>query len=179
VSDSGTTASDVLGGGGIDPKFYLRMVLRRKWLILMVFAAVTGGMTLYTTRQPRVYAAQISLIIDAKEPRFLDQQIQDVNSETTGNYWANKEFLETQYKIIQSRAVSQRVVEKLGLQSDVQFLGLSRITDEKLRADTMKRIDAVAMVQGKIASRSSRLKTATPTARRCSRMRSRRPTWTR
>jgi succinoglycan biosynthesis transport protein ExoP len=150
VSDSGTTASDVLGGGGIDPKFYLRMVLRRKWLILMVFAAVTGGMTLYTTRQPRVYAAQISLIIDAKEPRFLDQQIQDVNSETTGNYWANKEFLETQYKIIQSRAVSQRVVEKLGLQSDVQFLGLSRITDEKLRADTMKRIDAVAMVQGKI-----------------------------
>lgn len=150
MSDSGTTASDVLGGGGIDPKFYLRMVLRRKWLILMVFAAVTGGMTLYTTRQPRVYAAQISLIIDAKEPRFLDQQIQDVNSETTGNYWANKEFLETQYKIIQSRAVSQRVVEKLGLQSDVQFLGLSRITDEKLRADTMKRIDAVAMVQGKI-----------------------------
>ena len=99
--------------GGVDPKYYLRLLLRRKWLILLVFAVVVGATTLYTTRQPRVYGAQISLIIDAKEPRFLDNQIQDVNNDTGSYYWANKEYLETQYKIIQSRAVSQRVVEKL------------------------------------------------------------------
>ena len=33
--------------------------------------AVTGAATLYTTRQPKVFAAQISIIIDPKEPRFI------------------------------------------------------------------------------------------------------------
>jgi capsular exopolysaccharide synthesis family protein len=133
-----------------DPRYYLRVIGRRKWMILLVFTVVCSGVVLYTVRQPRVYGAQISLIIDAKEPRFLDQQIQDVNNDTTGNYWANKEFLETQYKIIQSRSVSQRVAEKLGLASDAEFLGLSKIQDEKRRAEVMARMDPVARVQAKI-----------------------------
>lgn len=144
------TSSEVMSSGGVDPKYYLRVVLRRKWLILLVFAVAVGGSTLFTTRQPRVYASQISLIIEAKEPRFLDNQIQDVNNDTGGYYWANREYLETQYKIIQSRAVSQRVVEKLGLGSDPSFLGLTKVADEKQRADLMARIDAVAILQAKI-----------------------------
>ncbi len=143
-------SGDVLTTGGVDPKFYLRVILRRKWLILLVFAAVVGGATLYTTRQPRVYSAQISLIIDAKEPRFLDNQIQDVNNDTGSYYWANKEYLETQYKIITSRAVSQRVVEKLGLAGDAEFLGVTKIQDEKRRAEIMAKLDAVARLQAKI-----------------------------
>lgn len=133
-----------------DPRYYLRVIKRRKWMILLVFAVVASGTILYTVRQPKVYGAQISLIIDAKEPRFLDQQIQDVNSETTGNYWANKEFLETQYKIIQSRAVSMRVAEKLGLAHDADFLGLAKVPDEKRRAEAMARADVVSAVQRRI-----------------------------
>lgn len=144
------TNGDVLSTSGTDPKFYLRVVFRRKWLILLVFAVVVGAATLYSTRQPRVYAAQISLIIDSKEPRFLDSQIQDVNTDTGSYYWANKEYLETQYRIIQSRAVSQRVVEKLGLMGDPEFLGLSKVQDEKRRAELMARADAVSLLQGKI-----------------------------
>ncbi|MCC6338252.1 MAG: polysaccharide biosynthesis tyrosine autokinase [Myxococcales bacterium] len=142
--------TDVFGRGGADARFYLRVVLRRKWLILLTFAVVVGATTLYTTRQPRVYAAQISLIIDPKEPRFLDSQIQDVNSDTGSYYWANKEYLETQFKIIQSRAVSQRVVEKLGLNADPDFLGLSKLSDEKRRQELMPRMDAVARLQAMI-----------------------------
>lgn len=140
----------MLGTSSVDPNFYVRIVFRRKWLILLVFAVVTAAVTLYTTRQPRVYAAQISLIIDPKEPRFLDSQIQDVNSDSTSNFWANKEYLETQFKIIQSRAVSQRVVEKLGLGGDVDFLGLSKLPDDARRRELMAKMDAVALVQSKI-----------------------------
>ncbi|MEW6434121.1 MAG: polysaccharide biosynthesis tyrosine autokinase [Myxococcota bacterium] len=145
-----STQTDVFGGGGQDPRFYLRVILRRKWLILLVFAVVVGASTLYTTRQPRVYAAQISLIIDPKEPRFLDSQIQDVNNDTGSYYWANKEYLETQFKIIQSRAVSQRVVEKLGLNADPAFLGLAKVQDEKRRQELMAKVDAVSILQAKI-----------------------------
>ncbi len=121
--------------------------MRRKWLILAVFSAVVAAATLYTVRQPKVYSAQASLIIEAREPRFLDNQIQDVNSDTGSYYWANKEYLTTQYKIIQSRAVSQRVVEKLGLNADEGFLGLTQVADSKQRAAMMSRIDAVAKLQ--------------------------------
>jgi succinoglycan biosynthesis transport protein ExoP len=145
-----STQTDVFGGGGVDAKFYLRVMLRRKWLILLIFAVVVGATTLYTTRQPRVYAAQISLIIDPKEPRFLDNQIQDVNNDTGSYYWANKEYLETQFKIVQSRAVSQRVVEKLGLNTDPAFLGLTKVQDEQRRQELAAKIDAVALLQGKI-----------------------------
>jgi polysaccharide biosynthesis transport protein len=119
-------------------------------MILFVFLAVTAVATLYTTRQPKVYSAQISLIIDPHQPRFLDNQIQDVSAETTANFWANKEYLETQYRIIQSRAVSERVVEKMGYAHDPDFLGISKITDDKKRAEIMDAIDAVGILQGKI-----------------------------
>jgi uncharacterized protein involved in exopolysaccharide biosynthesis len=51
----------------------------------------------------------------------------------TGNYWRNREYYETEHSVIMSRAVSARVVEKLGLQNDPKFLGLDRISDEKAR----------------------------------------------
>lgn len=140
----------MMNSSGTDPRYYLRVILRRKWLILLIFAVCAAGSTLYTTRQPKVYASQISLIIDSKEPRFLDSQIQDVNSESGNYYWANKEYLETQYKIIQSRAVSQRVVEKLGLATDPEFLGVAKVSDAAKRAEMMARMDPVSRVQAKI-----------------------------
>lgn len=152
---SAQSPTEILGGSGIDLRHYLRILLKRKWLILIVFGAVVGASTLWARSQPKVYAAQISLIIDSKEPRFLDSQIQDVNNESTTAYWANKEYIETQAKIITSRAVSQRVVEKLGLNADPEFLNVMKLPEAQ-RADVMKRLDAVSMVQGKIRVESQR-----------------------
>lgn len=134
---------------GIDPQYYLRVILQRKWLILLVFLSVVGATTLFTTRQPKVYSAQISLIIDPKEPRFLDSQIQDINNDSFGSFWSNKEYIETQFKIITSRAVSQRVVDKRGLNVNPEFLSVTKVLEPQ-RAEAMKRIDAVAVLQQKI-----------------------------
>lgn len=146
---SAQAPSEVIATGTVDVRYYLRVLLKRKWLILLVFAVVVGATTLWARSQPKVYAAQISLIIDSKEPRFLDNQIQDVNNDSTSAYWANKEYIETQSKIITSRAVAQRVVEKLGLNTDAEFLGLTKLPEAQ-RAEVMKNVDAVARVQGKV-----------------------------
>ena len=47
----------------------------------------------------------------------------DVVELGTGTFWANKEFYETQYRIIQSTSVGQRTAEKLGLQYDPDYAG--------------------------------------------------------
>lgn len=143
------TDQDVVGSTS-DPKFYLRVLLRRRWLIFAVFAVTVGVTAVWTLRQPKVFAAAISVIIDISAPRFLAQDVQDVTTDSYSNYWANKEYYETQHKVITSRAVAQRVVEKLGLQSDPAFLSVDPALDEKARAERMRSIDAAAKLQGMI-----------------------------
>src|SRR5215472_12093950 len=135
----------------IDFMFYLRVVTRRRWVILTAFLTVLTAVGFYTLRQPKVYQATTSLIIDASAPRYLDNnQVQEVVDTGAGNYWYNKEHYETQYKVIISRAVSKRVVEKLGLDNDVAFLGLTHLKDPVALKNSLAHIDAVALLQSKI-----------------------------
>jgi len=138
-------------GALIDLMVYLRIVARRRLLILLTvaFALFTAGM--YTLRQPKIYQATASLIIDSSAPRYLDNnQVQEVVESGTGTYWYNKEHYETQYKVIVSRAVSKRVVEKLGLDSDLAFLGLMNTKDPAAQKQELARADAIAVLQQKI-----------------------------
>jgi len=135
----------------VDFMFYLRVVTRRRWVILATLAAVVAAVGFYTLRQPKIYQATTSLIIDASAPRYLDNnQVQDVVDTGANNYWFNKEHYETQYKVIISRAVSKRVVEKVGLDNDVAFLGLRGIKDPAALKAALSRIDAIAVLQSKI-----------------------------
>ena len=135
----------------VDFTFYLGVIARRRWVILATLAAVVLGVAFYTLRQPKVYQATTSLIIDASAPRYLDNnQVQEVVDTGAGNYWYNKEHYETQYKVIISRAVSKRVVEKLGLDNDVAFLGLTHLKDPVALKNSLAHIDAVALLQSKI-----------------------------
>ena len=107
--------------------------------------------TIYTIRQPKIYEAAASVIIDSSPPKFLDnQQVGEVAEQGSGSYWFSKEYYETQYKIIVSRSVSARVADKLGLKSDISFLGLGRIKDPMLLRRMLQNADPAAALQGKI-----------------------------
>jgi V8-like Glu-specific endopeptidase len=45
------------------------------------------------------------VIIDVAAPRFLDKDVQDVTADSYSNYWANREYYETQHKVITSRTI--------------------------------------------------------------------------
>lgn len=129
---------------------YVRLFIARKWIIVgtcLTVMVLTGA---YLFRQTKIYAASASVIIDVTAPRFLDNQVQDVSDTGATNYWFNREYFETQYKVIQSRAVSLRVVQKLGLDRDAAFLGLDKIKEPGLRAEAMDRADPTARLQGMI-----------------------------
>lgn len=88
----------------------------------MIVATVVAFV--YTYRQPKVYEATCQVIIEPMAPQVLPGS-KDVVELGTGTFWANKEFYETQYRIIQSTSVGQRTAEKLGLQYDPDFAGLA------------------------------------------------------
>jgi polysaccharide biosynthesis transport protein len=130
---------------------YVRAFWRRKWVVLGVAVLITGLAALQTLRQPKVYAASTSLIIDVTAPRVLDSDVKELMGDERSNYWFNKEYYGTQAQVITSRAVATRVVEKLGLQHDAAFLGLSQVQDEKVRLQAMQGMDAVGQLQSRIS----------------------------
>jgi polysaccharide biosynthesis transport protein len=134
----------------IDPMEYVRVLWRRKWVVVGVALTVLAAGALHTLRQPKIYSARAALIIDPSPPKFLDEQVQEVSESGPGYYWMSKEYYETQYKVITSRSVSERVVDKLGLRADLAFLGLDGIKDEEELRAAQEAIDAPSVLQGKL-----------------------------
>src|SRR5664279_257650 len=94
-------------------------VLRKRWRfvtsVLVASLAVVFG---YTIRQPKIYEATCSLVIESTAPQVLEG-VKDVIEMAA----ATHEFYTTQYRIIRSHEIAQRVIDRLGLASDVSYFG--------------------------------------------------------
>lgn len=134
---------------GFDLRRTLDVLLKRRWVILGVMVLVIGLVALKTLREPKIYTASVSLVIELQAPKVLGDQVQDV-AESGASFWQTKEFFETQFRILKSHAVAERVVHKRSLDRDENFLGLGRIRDPVLRAQAMKGSDAVAVLRSRL-----------------------------
>jgi succinoglycan biosynthesis transport protein ExoP len=122
---SDLTASESAGetpGSKIDFRSYWRTIRKRWPFVVLSVIVATVIAFVYTYRQPKIYEATCQVIIETMAPQVLPGS-KDVVELGTGSFWANKEFYETQYRIIQSTAVGQRTAEKLGLQYDPDYAG--------------------------------------------------------
>jgi capsular exopolysaccharide synthesis family protein len=142
---------DLASPTGFDVHALLHLFSKRRWLVVGTAVFVFASVAVYTLRQPKVFGASTSVIIDSTAPRVLDNQVQEVGDTGAGSYWYTKEYTETQTRIMTSRAVAERVAEKLGLGHDPEFLGVARITDPQSRQKAMASIDAAALLQGKLS----------------------------
>src|SRR3954447_15456562 len=96
----------------LDLRSMWRVVSRRRTLILITFAIVMAISVIYTLRLPKVYSATTTLILEMSAPKILGNgQVQDV-PDSTLPYWASREYAETQFNVLRSRAVAERVVQK-------------------------------------------------------------------
>jgi capsular exopolysaccharide synthesis family protein len=136
---------------GFDLYALLHLISKRRWLVLGTTLVLFSAVALHTLRQQKVFAASTSVIIDSTAPRVLDSQVQEVSDTGSGAYWYTKEYTETQTRIMTSRAVADRVVHKLGLSRDEDFLGLARVADPQARQKAMASIDAASLLQAKLA----------------------------
>jgi succinoglycan biosynthesis transport protein ExoP len=108
-----------------DPREYLRSLLAHKWIALSVAALVTAGVAAWTMRQPLVYEAICSIEYDTAPLSPLGDDIDDVGG-TGAAFFASREFLETQNRVLASRGVAERVVRRLNLAANAEFLNVPR-----------------------------------------------------
>ena len=131
----------------IDLHAYWRTIVRRRWLIIPFFLATVVVTGLITLKQTRIFDATTTIIVDLQAPKVLDKDtVQEVVDSGSGGFWASKEFLETQFKVITSRAVAQRVVDKLGLAQNLKFLGLDSVSDPAARERRRTGADPVQLL---------------------------------
>ena len=116
----------------VDLRALLRLLRRRLWVILAVALVIFAAGAIRTLREQKLYTAQVSMVIELQAPKVLGDQVQDV-AETQASFWQTKDFFETQFLFLKSKAVASRVVRRLQLDHDESFLGLSGIEGRDLR----------------------------------------------
>ncbi len=134
--------TDSGGDDTFDFRRYLRVLYDQKWTILIFLAVVVGGATVWVLDQTPIYRAAATVQVDLRAPSVLGREVEQVEELGTGSYWNNQEYLRTQYKVIQSREVTSRVVEALRLDNDPHFAGAG----EKTRTPT----EIAEMLRGRI-----------------------------
>lgn len=104
------------------PPLYLRAFRRHLLLGVMIASAVLVASIFHTVGQKRIYEATARLQIDPDAPRPLGKQVQAVVDVGNGSYWGNREYFETQAKILAGPSISRETARVLGLNSDTGFI---------------------------------------------------------
>lgn len=89
---------------------YLKVIRNRKWILITVFVAVVGMVSLYTIRQTPIYQATATILIDPEPDQVI--KVQEVNK--LGSNWDYEQYYNTQLKILQSLAIAEKTLEKFG-----------------------------------------------------------------
>ena len=114
---------------------YLHILWHRRWGVIIAFLVTAGLGVLYTMKQPKIYEAVTAVIINPEPPT-----INPLDSSAAAEQWFLRDtYYDTQLKVMQSRNVASRVIEDLGLATDVDFFELGDVKDP---AVVMKRIES-------------------------------------
>jgi polysaccharide biosynthesis transport protein len=96
---------------------YWQVILKRRWSVLTCLLIVFTTVALGTFKEKPVYAGRVMIEINPEEPQVLSfQQIAQ-----TGPAWDLASYRETQYKILRSRSLAERVVRDLRLYQYPEF----------------------------------------------------------
>ncbi len=112
----GGNAPEPVDEPGIDLFEYWRIINKRKWLILIVAGGFLMLGTIRTLMMTPLYTSTVRLQIDRNVAKIVE------GGNITPVEGTDLEFLRTQYELLQSRTMSERVASALKLGEDADFL---------------------------------------------------------
>jgi len=94
---------------------YLAVLAKRRWTLAAVFFLTVVATAVLTFSATPIYLAQSAIIIEKENPNLLS--IQEVLAVDT----TDTDYYQTQYQLIESRAVAREVVRRLDLGATAEF----------------------------------------------------------
>jgi len=108
-------APEVDGESGLDLREYWRILNKRKWLIASIAGAFFVIGLIYVLMATPLYTATVRLQIERNVAKIVESG--NVTPTETGDL----EFLKTQYELLQSRSLAERVASMTRLADDPEF----------------------------------------------------------
>ena len=131
----------------IDLMEILALLKRHIYLFAAIILIVMTFTVAQIYRMVKIYSSTATIEIEPKAANVLGGNMEVVQSGSQGSYYTNKDYYATQYEIIQSRAVAQKVLEMVPGENVLEYLGFDL---EKIEPDKIKDIDPVAVLLAKI-----------------------------
>jgi polysaccharide biosynthesis transport protein len=100
---------------GPDLRAYWRVIQKRRWTIFSIVLITFASVLIVTIKEKPIYRANVLLEIEKENPNIPTVQELFQLEDVSDNY------LETQYKVLQSETLARRVVEELRLDQVAEF----------------------------------------------------------
>ena len=104
-------------GKGVDIKSYLHIIYHRRYILILVMVAIMVGDIAYTFFQKPIYKATALVLIEKTKTGAK----QSVKEEAVTSDMSDIQYYMTQYEILKSRSLADRVVKELTLGSIKDF----------------------------------------------------------
>ena len=102
---------------GFEFYHYLRILVKYRWLILAVMGGFLVLAAILTSLTTPIFEAVTTLQIDREQMNVVKlDQVQPTDQQIS-----DQEFFQTEYELLASKSLAQRVVSNLGLADDPQF----------------------------------------------------------
>lgn len=108
---------DVIGGQEVHLLDYVKVLYKRRWTAITAFTLVVGSVTVYTFTATPIFEAKARLLIEAEEKNVVNFKQVVEEDQTKADYY------QTQYNILQSRALARRTLDQLKLWETQPFGG--------------------------------------------------------
>ncbi len=116
---------------------YWQIILKRRWVVASCLLIVFSTVAIGTLKQRPVYQGKVLIEINPEQPNVLNfKEILQINP------WEGDNYRETQYKVLQSRTLADRVIQDLQLYRDPEFyrrqmlLGLIEVNPNEIPLDS-------------------------------------------
>ena len=106
---------------------YLHVVLKRKWIVLAFLISAVVTTTILSFLMPSVYKSSTIIKIDDQNPNVLTTP--GAQLLRTG-----PDFYTTQYELLKSRTLAEKVIKKLNLAGNKRFLPVENIFSRAMNA---------------------------------------------
>jgi len=94
---------------------YLRVILKRRWMIATVFLVLVTTVTIGNLNMDPVYLATTQILIDKENPNVVNIK------EVVGINAASQDYYQTQYEILKSKSLALKVIKDLNLKNSPEF----------------------------------------------------------
>lgn len=102
---------------------YARVLSERMWVVIATLIAGAALFALWAARQPRIYQATATIVVDPSPPQVFGSEVRDVVQVGPGQFYAMQDYIQTQRRVLTSDSLARRVVMRLKLLEDAEFWG--------------------------------------------------------